>query len=210
MDIKSRANELAQKAVAEPGLRPLERKSRRSERCITEMAELFLQAGDRRQIARYAASATYEAQLFAAQSRAAEQRLADIDDALWIAKSARSSKKASDIRLAFKKLLAHNDSIVLQAVISGLFMAPTLRASASNQKGREKEIAVKKFAIGKYEARKWPSVKQAAIALSDEVYQEAIRLGWDDMSTEAGTLYLWLCEHRRTTQSTSKRTAPTS
>lgn len=165
--------------------------------CLEQLTDLLTTELSGSELARFAAGATYKANLHIAQADNFTEALSTLLEAI------KSDDSPQNLRKALTKLEKENP-VVCVGVDLGQIIGRTLKASDAGKKSKTKIELVKAYAIDLFAAGAWKSTRKARDELWPQVQAEAKRMGWAVTTTQGPeTLYQWLLEHKKSTPSAS-------
>lgn len=195
MDIQERAD-----AIAVIGVKNKLKKSLRQPtglphmsvaECLEQLTDLLTAELTVSELARFAAGATYKANLHMAQADNFTEALSTLLESI------KSDDSPQNLRKALTKLEKENP-VVWVGVDLGQIIGRTLKASEAGKKSKGKIELVKAYATGLYDTGTWKSTRNARDQLWPQVLAEAKRVGWAvSLSEGPETLYKWLLEHKK-------------
>lgn len=205
MNVKTRADELAITAVKNTLNTRLRRPSGLPflsvTECVDQLTALLAAELDVLELARFAAVATYESNLFREQINSLTAALSTLSDTVNSDES--KDVRAKNFRKALVDLENHNP-VVWVGVDLGQIIGRTLKASDAGIKSKHKTMLVKAYAIELYLTGSWKSMRQARDELWPQVQAKALNVGWAVTPTQGPeTLYKWLRDHNKANPSAS-------
>lgn len=196
MNIQARADQLALAAIkadARTRLRsPNAETKHRKDSCIDQLVVLLDAELTKNDVLIFAAEAVYRANFFEQRTIESLKRSARLMGDLEMAESAATGDaRTSKTKLAKLNTEAH--PLIAKAVNHGRAIETKQKGLAGGN-GRAAKIAkVEAFAVNLYSQKKWPSARQAAKELSDQVQAEAKKQGWTMSADQAQkTISGWL------------------
>lgn len=201
MDIQARADAIALIAVKNtlkktlrqpPGLPFLS-----AAECVEQLTDLLAAELKASELARFAALATYQVNLYREQANTFTAALSTLLESI------QSDESPTNLRKVLAKLEKENPAVWV-GVDLGQIIGRTLKASDAGKKSKTKIDLVKAYAIDLFAEGTWKSTRKARDALWPQVVAEAKRVGWGVTTTQGPeTLYQWLLEHKKSTSSAS-------
>ncbi len=169
--------------------------------CVEQLTNLLVAELKASEMARFAAIATYKANLYREQVNTFTAALSTLLES--VNSDASTAVRSKNLRRALVKLEAEHP-LVWVGVDLGQIIGRTLKASDAGKKSKTKSDLVKAYAIDLFAARTWKSTRSAKDALWPLVLAEANRVGWSVAPTQGPlTLYKWLLAHKKSTLSAS-------